>query len=74
MGMPLGTKYLETEATSGASLFVYREDMWLNLSCMVTGMLYLHDAYQGVGVVNPSFYHSKTPTNHIKLASACRPF
>ncbi|OWZ00937.1 hypothetical protein PHMEG_00027770 [Phytophthora megakarya] len=74
MAMPLGTRFLRKEATFGASLLVYREDMWLNLSCMITGMLYLQNSYKDVGFVNPSFYHRTTPSDQIKLASAFGPF
>ncbi|KAG6954026.1 hypothetical protein JG688_00012537 [Phytophthora aleatoria] len=63
--MSLGTKYVDGEATSGASLLVYWEDMWLNLSCMITGMVYLRHAYKDIGVINPSFYQSQTPADQI---------
>ncbi|KAF1781783.1 hypothetical protein GQ600_27063 [Phytophthora cactorum] len=57
MNMSLSTKYLKNEATTGSSLLVYREYLRLNLSCMITEMLYLQDSYKGVGVINPSFYN-----------------
>ncbi|KAE9084037.1 hypothetical protein PF002_g25112 [Phytophthora fragariae] len=74
MSMPLCTKYLNTEATSGASLLVYRQDMWLNSTCMITAMMYMQRAYECVGIVNPAFYHSKSSVDKIRLASAFRPF
>ncbi|KAE8992672.1 hypothetical protein PR003_g21738 [Phytophthora rubi] len=74
MSMSLGMKYVDAEATSCASLLAYREDLWLNLSCMITGMLFLRHGYTGVGVVNPSFYHEKQPADKIRIASAFKPF
>ncbi|KAG3030923.1 hypothetical protein PC120_g3407 [Phytophthora cactorum] len=50
MTMPLGTKYVDEKATSGAILLVYQEDMWLNLSCVITGMMYLRHVYKDIVV------------------------
>ncbi|OWY92603.1 hypothetical protein PHMEG_00038329, partial [Phytophthora megakarya] len=48
--MRLRTRFPRKEGKFGASLLVYREDMGLNLSCMITGMLYLQNSYKNVGV------------------------
>ncbi|OWY97737.1 hypothetical protein PHMEG_00031664 [Phytophthora megakarya] len=74
LSMPLGVKFLQAEATFGASLLAFREDVWLNLSCMVTGMLFLQRRYTNVGVVNPSFYHNETPVDQTKIASGFKAF
>ncbi|KAE8990097.1 hypothetical protein PR002_g21252 [Phytophthora rubi] len=71
MSMPLCTKYLNTEATSGASLLVYRQDMWLISTCMITAMMYMQRAYECVGIVNPAFYHSKSSADKISYLGVC---
>ncbi|OWZ01573.1 hypothetical protein PHMEG_00027008 [Phytophthora megakarya] len=74
MSLPLDIKILQKEATSGATVLAYREDMWLNLTCMISGMLFLQKRYSSVGVVNPSFYHRKEPVSRIKMAMAFNAF
>eukprot|EP00644_Phytophthora_capsici_P008820 jgi/Phyca11/102008/e_gw1.6.309.1 len=74
MKMSLGVTYLDMEATSGSSLLAYREDVWLNSTCMITGMKFLEKHYSAVGVVNPAFFHFDEPASRIKIASAFHAF